>query len=107
MGLAQALQSFLAEPAKIADVSLIEGTIAGCNYVFFFASPRNRTQEPTVGTILSFSRSRELAVHLSQGQPDLARFAAGGMAKHPGLQVIDPRAVGIAAGVRWGHGQDV
>jgi hypothetical protein len=30
---------------ETADVSLVEGTIAGCNYSFFFASPRNRTQE--------------------------------------------------------------
>jgi len=45
MGLARALQSFLAEPAKIADVSLVEGTIAGCNYSFFFGSPRNGIEE--------------------------------------------------------------
>ena len=30
---------------EIADVSLVEGTIALRNYWFFFTSPRNRTQE--------------------------------------------------------------
>src|SRR4051794_35859687 len=37
--------SFPAQCFEIADVSLIEGTIAVSNYSFFFASPRNRTQE--------------------------------------------------------------
>ena len=33
------------QPLEIADVSLVEGTIAGCNYSFFFASPRNGIEE--------------------------------------------------------------
>jgi len=39
------IESFPTEGLKIADVSLIEGTIAVRNYWFSFASPRNRTQE--------------------------------------------------------------
>jgi hypothetical protein len=60
MGLAQALQSFLAEPAKIADVSLVEGTIAGCNYRFFFTSPRNCIEEAD-GSIPVSSTHRKCA----------------------------------------------
>jgi hypothetical protein len=36
-------ESFPAQSAEIADVSLVEG--ACCNYSIRFASPRNRTQE--------------------------------------------------------------
>ena len=36
-------ESFPAHVFETADVSLGEGTIAGCNYSFFFTSPRNRS----------------------------------------------------------------
>ena len=39
------LQSFPTQLFEIADVSLVEGTIAGCNYSFFFDSPRNGIEE--------------------------------------------------------------
>jgi hypothetical protein len=38
-------ESFPKQVLEIADVSLIEGTIGRCNYLIFFTSPRNRTQE--------------------------------------------------------------
>ena len=38
-------ESFPLQSFETADVSLIEGTIAGSNHSFFFASPRSRTQE--------------------------------------------------------------
>jgi hypothetical protein len=49
-------ESFPEQLERIADVSLIEGTIGHCNYRFFFTSPRNRTQEadgsiPFISTI--------------------------------------------------------
>jgi hypothetical protein len=48
------------EPAKIADVSLVEGTIAGRNYSFFFTSPRNGIEEAD-GSIPFSSAGRERA----------------------------------------------
>ena len=38
-------ESFPLQSFEIADVSLVEGTIAGCNYSFFFSSPRNGIEE--------------------------------------------------------------
>ena len=44
-GLGEKLQSFPTQLFEIADVSLVEGTIAGCNYSFFFGSPRNGIED--------------------------------------------------------------
>jgi hypothetical protein len=52
------IESFPTQLFETADVSLVEGTIAGCNYSFFFTSPRNRTQEAD-GSI-PFSSTRPL-----------------------------------------------
>ena len=38
-------QSFPTQLFEIADVSLVEGTIAVGNYWFFFGSPRNGIEE--------------------------------------------------------------
>jgi hypothetical protein len=38
-------ESFPPQDFEIADVSLVEGTIAGSNYLFLFSSPRNGIEE--------------------------------------------------------------
>jgi hypothetical protein len=55
-------QSFPAQRFEIADVSLVEGTIAGCNYLFLFASPRNGIEEAD-GSI-PFSSTKATSVFL-------------------------------------------
>ena len=48
---------------KTADVSLVEGTIAGCNYWFFFISPRN----PAFAHLARELRSHDAPVALIDG----------------------------------------
>ena len=98
-------QSFPAQLFEIADVSLVEGTIAGCNYWFFFGSPRNGIEEAdgsipfsstkhfgifsvavertVLGTIEGASAGTEEAVHHDATRPPVSTASAPSAAHPP------------------------
>jgi hypothetical protein len=64
------VQSFPMQLFETADVSLVEGTISGCNYSFFFTSPRNGIEE--TGGPIPFSSTKALGLIFLKG--GLKRF---------------------------------
>ena len=95
VNIAVGLESFPRQGFEIADVSLVEGTIAGCNYSFFFASPRNGIEEadgsiPFSSTKVGEWCARERPWTLSSSGRRSAVRARRGYLRVPGTAMNEP-----------------